>query len=95
MATVRYSNIERACSLLDMTVLTDLSSDGTCAGDCSHWYQVFSIGQRSELSAGIRQFEYTPFFKTMEQLDTFCAKHMNVIEKHAELDGLIPYLADL
>lgn len=104
-----YPNIHEVCELFDVTVLHDIreaegeehqapcprvDADG---GECTcKPIQCYAIGWSQELSAGIRGGSMSPYFDSLDELETFCAKRIETCREIAkDEEGKLPDLSAL
>jgi hypothetical protein len=84
---------KEVCDLFDISLLSDM--EPTDEMNCSSpWIEVYALGWRSELAAGIRAGTITEWFNTPEELEQFCQKHIARFRAASEDDGTIPDATD-
>lgn len=75
-----FPNASAVASALDVVLISDLAGDD----DTSPGYAVYALGRKGEPAAGLAAFEVTPHFKSVEELERFCAEHRAAFEARAD-----------
>lgn len=91
--------IKEVCDLLDVMVLTDIESYDATNENETRVVPVLALGCRAEYAAGMIGFTMTPWFRSAEELNTFCEKHIVRFRVAAEtfaldLDVTVPDATD-
>jgi hypothetical protein len=73
---VEIPNVEEVCELLDIGILHDIEPLSNDEEDY-RYKPVVALGQRAEYGAGLMGLTVTPWFENYEQLEAFCAKHID------------------
>jgi hypothetical protein len=69
---MKNENIVKVCEHLGIEILHDFAEleDGKQT-------PLFALGQYPELAAGLRGFQVTPYFASLEELESFCERHLD------------------
>lgn len=84
---------KEVCDILDVMVLTDIENINNEDENETRVRPVLALGCRAERGAGMIGFTMTPWFRSAEELNAFCEKHIERFRQTAkdfELDLDIP-----
>ena len=80
--------IKEVCDLLDVMVLTDIESLNNEDEKETRVRPVLALGCRAEYGAGMSGYTMTPWFRSAEDLNAFCEKHIERFRMSAEAFAL-------
>lgn len=74
---VKQQNLSTLCSEYDLSVLSDLEGEP----DSDKTQIVYALGWQEELAAGIRGGTVTPYFDSLDELESYVSKNRVRIER--------------
>jgi hypothetical protein len=77
----KYANIALVAGLMDLHLMADLTFESPMI----HPEFGYSIGTDGDPEAGLFPIRWTPYFKTIDELEAFCLRH---IEKYNDISSL-------
>lgn len=78
---LEHPAMHQVIELFDVTVISDLEWD---------MKPFYALGQRPELSAGLRGFHMTPYFNTLDELEAFCRRNLQRFKEIIDADPEAP-----
>ena len=88
LAAREYNALREVCDLFDVTVLQDYWAGTDEHPEAGH--PLFALGQHGELAAGLRRFEMTPHFETLDKLYSFCYRNLAKFREAAKDEDAVP-----
>jgi hypothetical protein len=89
MTHTEYENFTvEICEAYDMQVLSDYWGGTDERPDLGH--PLYALGRRAELSAGLRGCQLTPYFDSMEKLESFCERNIDKFRSYLDADPDAP-----
>ncbi len=79
-----FPAICEVCEGLDLTVVQDID------GEPGKYFPVLGIGAPAEPFAGLHSYYLSPFFRTTEELEQWCAKYLPQLRPWFDRDELPP-----